>query len=575
MKNLKPKVVERGSTTVDTTVSKEDKDKLEEIKSSTIDDNYMLWILETYYGYVASNYEFKWEWEYVMINGYRIKYVDLINKPTIWGGGYDEHPYTILKEVVDAIDLALEGSGAVLPKFRWRPHQIGEGYRIKYLLDTYGWAYLQHLPRTGKTGTALYAMHLMEVPLHILICTTKNGVKGNTRLQKKGEVAGWMGFIQMIQQQGFCLNCTIDMVTPYQMHKLLDKGVEYDYVFVDEAHKIFSDPKPKPSEYWVRAKTVIGNSKVIFISATPHAQSINQVYWQLALCRYTPFMKQSMDWRRYFAVYGRRKQVMVGGTAIEVYTEGRIDEVKAVIEHGFSTLSQEDVGFKEALLPVDVPCFVNITGSTRAMMEKYYREEVLNVGGVMVHTMNARDVVIRLHQMEGGSLKYVDVFSITDPDTGIRMRGVKPKQYSWQLPSDSWITIDGKRENVPDKVKYIWDTWGDVENLVIFYHYVAEGKILKKYFKKAKVLQGITNAEAIDLYMYDTCVVYSMNWSVSTYIQRRDRQVHLTKRKKPINIYYLLGRCVVGGANLSVSADVYEAVVQRGEDLTMKYYKKG
>jgi len=572
MQGMKPSMVVRDTTKEN--VSSEDKDKLEEIISSKIDDNYMLWVLETYYSYVVPTYIFTWEYNAVVINGLTISYKDLIGMESIWGGGYSEHPYAIMKRVVDALDNALEGSGVVLPKFKWRPHQIGEGYRVKALLDEHGWAYLQHLPRTGKTGTALYAMHLMGVPMDLLICTTKNGVKGNKTLGKKGVLEGWMGFIQACQEGGFCTQLRIDMVTPHQMHKLMGNDKVYDYVFIDEAHKIFSDPKPKPSEFWVRAKSVIGNSKVVFISATPHAQSINQVYWQLALCKYTPFMLKSMDWRRYFALFGRRKQVMVGGTAIEVYTEGKVDEVKTEINFGFSVLSQLDVGFKEELLPVDIPCYVNITGSTKELMIRYFKDEILNLNDVMIHTMNAGDIPLRLHQMEGGTLKYVDTFSITDPDTGIRMRGVKPDTYVWQLSSESFVDIGGNRENVPDKVKYIMDNWGDSSDTVIFYHYVAEGKMLKKYFKNAKVLQGITNAEAIDLYMYERCIVYSMNWSVSTYLQRRDRQVHLTKRDTPIEIYYLLGRVVSNeGKSLSIGGDVYHSVVEKGEDLTMKYYK--
>ena len=580
MIDIQPTLVKKDTTT-NTEVDK----ALSEIESVVITDEYLLWVLNYYYYTVAPELTLEWEWDTVVIGGIPCKYADLDDRyTTIWGGIEGVHPYTIAKHLVDAIDKLLESSGWVLPKFRWRPHQIGEGYRIYTLLAEHGWGYLQHLPRTGKTGTALFALDwLSKVEgrvVNILISTTKNGVKGNTKLiskvNGKKPLEGWMGFIKSMQDSGYGLSLAITMTTPHQTHKLMRKAIEWDCVVVDEAHKIYSSPSPKPSELWTHLHQTIRSAKCIFVSATPHAQSINQLYWQLALCIHTPFMVDGLDWKRYFALYGTRKQVIIGGgRAIEVYTEGKATEVKNRVSFGFSTLSQLDVGFVEELLPIDVPVRITLTGKTALLMQEYAKSEHVEINGTMVHTMNSGDVPLRLHQLEGGTLKYVDTFSCTDMDTGIRIRGMKPTTHNWLITSEA--TIDHPEKGtivVSDKVKYIWDKWGDREDIVIFYHYVNEGKMLRQIFKKAKILQGTTNAEAIDLWMYEACIVYTMNWSVSTYVQRRDRQVHLTKRTTPISIYYLIGETIgEKGKPISIGNDIYESVVERGEDLTMKYYR--
>ena len=178
------------------------------------------------------------------------------------------------------------------------------------------------------------------------------------------------------------------------------------------------------------------------------------------------------------------------------------------------------------------------------------------VDGVLVQPLNDRHIEIMCHQIEGGTLKFKDEFSTLDPDSGLKMRGVKAEEYNWEVGG-----------GIPSKVAWIMEEFGDNANTVIMYHYTNEGKMLRRYFRNATILQGKTNSEAIDLYMFEHMVIYSTDWSVATYIQRRDRQVHMTKRDTPIIIHY---PCAKG----LISSDVYDSVVEKGEDLTFKYYNK-
>ena len=459
------------------------------------------------------------------------------------------HPYAKMHRLCNAMDKALIEGGAVLPTFRWRPHQIGEGERLWDMIDREGWGMLRHMPRTGKTGTLLYALEHSSEPMKVLIVTTKNAVKGI-----KGAEGGWVGFVKLAQESGWCMKHSYAVSTPHRVGKHTSGA--YDLVVMDESHKIYSDPKPVPSAMWGMTRMVIADAKVVFVTATPHAQSINQLYWQLSLCKYNPFLVSGIGgWGEYFSKFGKPYTIIIGnGVAIPQYDKGDIDGIYALCGRGILSLSQEEVGFSEELLPVDVPHYIEITGTTRLLMDKYKLEEVVALNDVMVHTMNSRDVEIRLHQMEGGTLKYVDVFSIVDESTGLRRRGVKPVEHNWILPT-------------LDKVKYIKDTWGDTSDMVIMYNYVNEGKLLRREFKNAKVYQGKTHSEGIDLWQYKHLIIYAMDWSVATYVQRRDRQVSLGNRKEGIEVHYLLTK---GG----VSEDIYKSVVERGESLTYGFYGK-
>ena len=560
MKGFKPstKVVKGSVSTAKAKSSAKAKKDMEqelaeevEPVQTLVDGQYALWVLEEDYRYCGVRVT--WSWDRAIIGDVSV-YIGTWSRD-LWEVKPTIGRYAVLHAVVGEIDSALIDAGVKLPSFRWRVHQIGEGYRLWERMERLGWALVMHMPRTGKTGTVLYALELYTT-MKVLIVTTKNGVRGIGSAKSKAE--GWLGFIETAQESGWLRKHNYTLTTPHRVAKILDSAGSWDMVVVDEAHKIYSDPKPtdRISRLWEVLRYVVANAKVMFVTATPHAQSINQLYWMLGLSSYSPFYALGMmTFEDYFSAYGIPKSVAVGnGVGVPVWTKGKVKEVYEVVRDGVLSLSQEEVGFNSELLPVDIPCYVELGAGTTAMISEYVSKEVIKVGGTMVHTMNASDVPMRIHQMEGGTLKYVDVFSITDKETGYRRRDVKPKVYNWFVGS-------------MEKVAYIKERWGDSSDVVIMYHYVNEGKLLRREFKNAKVLQGKTHSEAIDLYMYDTMVIYSMDYSVATYVQRRDRQVHLTKRVKPIEVYYLLCKGMV-------SAEIYKSVVEKGEDLTYSKYGK-
>ena len=260
------------------------------LPSNDIDVEYAKSVISWYYNYCGLDVQFGEGYIRVgdMVVDIRgIESLGLWADKPILVGDTTMHRYAILHQLVELVDSELESAGYKLPKFRWRPHQIGEGWRLWSIVSQLGWCMVMHLPRTGKTGTVLYGLESSDKALRVCIITTKNAKSG---LDGRG---GWTGFIDSARGSGWLRRHEYVVTTPHQLHKL-EAGV-WDVVVVDESHKIYSEPKPRPSALWARAKRLIGNARVIFVTATPHAQSINQLYWQLGLCNWSPFFSEVLD----------------------------------------------------------------------------------------------------------------------------------------------------------------------------------------------------------------------------------------------------------------------------------------
>ncbi len=90
-----------------------------------------------------------------------------------------------------------------------------------------------------------------------------------------------------------------------------------------------------------------------------------------------------------------------------------------------------------------------------------------------------------------------------------------------------------------EKIDFILRTFGDTEDLVIMYNYIAEQTKLEEVFKKARILQATSFAEGVDLHRHKHLVIYSQDFSTARHTQRRARQANM-KRDTPITVHYLL-----------------------------------
>lgn len=199
------------------------------------------------------------------------------------------------------------------------------------------------------------------------------------------------------------------------------------------------------------------------------------------------------------------------------------------VKHLFISYTRTELGFKHE--PKDIIHYVELDESTKQLYRTLEKDKFIVIDDKEFLADTPMGLLLKLHQIEGGTLKN--------------------EQEYIQLPNR-------------EKIDYILKTWGDSEDLVIFYHYKEEEHKLKSVFKKAQVLQANKYAEGVDLSMYEHLVVYSMDFKTAQYTQRRARQANM-KRETPINVNFLL-------IKRGLSEQVYNTVAINKTNFVDKYF---
>jgi len=117
-----------------------------------------------------------------------------------------------------------------------------------------------------------------------------------------------------------------------------------------------------------------------------------------------------------------------------------------------------------------------------------------------------------------------------------------------------------------EKIDAILRDFGDREDTVIMYHYKAEERKLRGYFKRSRLLQATSYAEGVDLSAYRHLIIYSQDFSTARHSQRRARQAN-KKRDTAIKVHFYL---VKGG----ISEQVYKVVSLNKENFIDKMFVK-
>lgn len=387
-------------------------------------------------------------------------------------------------------------------------HQIeisDKGYEV---LKANGLVYLALEERCGKTGIALRISELSKAE-RILIITKKKALPGIEEHIK-----------------GLPITKTYHAINYESLHKLT--RTDFDLIIIDEAHANLS-AYPKVGKIWKAVYKLTKDKPIIYLSATPSAQTYGQLYHQLKLSSWTPFKKYKnfYEWHR---VYGIEEFVYgAGGRQIKQYhnvLEKAFDDCK----HLFISYTRQELGFEHE--PNDVLHFVKLNDESRKLYNDLNKDQVLNDLDYIADT--PMKLMVGLHQIEGGTLKCEDS--------------------SINLPNC-------------EKIQYIKEKFGDIGEVVIFYHYKQEELKLKASFKHARILQATSFAEGVDLSMYRTLIVYSMDFSTARYTQRRARQCNM-KRGEAIDVHYIL-------VEDAISHQVYETVAINKKNFVNSYFNRG
>ena len=176
--------------------------------------------------------------------------------------------------------------------------------------------------RTGKTLTALECARLYSAK-NVLFLTKKKAIASIENDYKNGE---------------FSYGLT---VTNYeQLHRVNNI---YDLIICDECHVLAA--YPKPSLRTKRLRNISFNKPIIFLSGTPHAESMSQLYHQFWISKRSP-------WNRYYNFYKwahdyvNVQKKRINGFDINDYSQTIQEKVTKDFLPYLITYSQEQAGFK-------------------------------------------------------------------------------------------------------------------------------------------------------------------------------------------------------------------------------------
>lgn len=389
-------------------------------------------------------------------------------------------------------------------------HQQDISTKAYEILKNYSIVYLAMQERTGKTLTA------------ILTCEKSPYINNALVITKKAALKGWD---ETLASYKSAINFTC--INYESCHKITGN---FDIVILDEAHAMISG-YPKVSETWKRVHKHTINKPLIYMSATPSAQGSVLLFNQFRLSSWSPF-NQYRDFYVWFKEYGIPKVKHIGARQVKDYSECKEEKVWSKVKHLFISYTRTELGFKHE--PRDVLHFVELDNSTKELYRTLEKDKYLIVQDKEFLADTPMGLLLKLHQIEGGTLKN----------------------------EEEYIQLANR-----EKIDYILKTWGDCESLVIFYHYKEEENKLKSVFQKAQILQANKYAEGVDLSMYETLVVYSMDFKTAQYTQRRARQANI-KRETPIDVHFLL-------VKRGLSEQVYHTVALNKTNFVDKYFEKG
>lgn len=379
-----------------------------------------------------------------------------------------------------------------------------EAYEV---LGKAGLVYLAMEERTGKTLTSILVAEMSKAK-KILIIT------------KKKALEGWEDTLDK-----FNTTKNYTYINYESLHKLNDTN--FDLAIIDEAHANLS-AYPKIGKTWKTVYKFVKDIPIIYLSATPSAQTYSQLFHQLKLCKYSPWAHYP-SFYIWFKEYGIENIIWLGGRQVKQYNECKVRAYEDV-KHLFISYTRKELGFEHE--PNDIIHFVKLGEESRGLYNELNKSSIIKSLDYVADT--PMKLLMGLHQIEGSTLK-------TEETESINLKGL-------------------------EKIDYIKKEFGDVSSLVIFYHYKQEEKLLQANFKQARILQATSFAEGVDLSMYKTLVVYSMDFSTARYTQRRARQCNM-KRGEAIDVHFLL---VEGG----ISEQVYNTVAINKSNFVNKYFDK-
>lgn len=370
----------------------------------------------------------------------------------------------------------------------YKPHQEAASDAALKILEHQGLVAIFGLPRTGKTRAAIRTAE-------------QYGARKVLVLTRKAAIPGWRKELDAVQPAGDYL------VTNYEQVSKLEGG--HDLLILDESHNLGCRGRATNRVKDIRA--LCYNLPLICLTGTPTIETPLGIYHQWCVSKYSPFRRMK-NFYAFFREYGIPSPVWVNGRMIEQYKKA-LPSLEPVIEKYAVRISQEEAGIEHQAQ--DFLHTVPLANSTRVALDLMATE---GCNGRMVFDTDM-GVRTALHQFEAGAVLYEEELVML-PNTEV--------------------------------VDYLWETFGDQDDIAYMTHFRSTRKKLSQRFKKAQLLSSIANAEGVDLSHMRHFVIVNTGYSGSKFAQLRERITNMN-RTTPAIVHHII---TDGG----VSADVYQAV---------------
>jgi hypothetical protein len=400
-----------------------------------------------------------------------------------------------------------------------RQYQVDIANQAVGILNINKIVYISAQVRTGKSLMALETAKLY-------------GAKRVLFLTKKKAISS---IVDDYNDFGYTFH--LEVVNDESMHKI--EG-NFDLIIHDEHHRFGAFPKPGTGTKLF--KKMFGAKPMIFLSGTMSPESYSQIYHQFWVSNYSPF-KQYANFYKWAADYVNIKLKNLGYAKVNDYSDAKYDKIYPIIKPYIITFTQEQSGFTTQVIEHIIP--VEMQPVTYNVINRLKRDLVVtSADGRTILADTSVKLQQKIHQLGSGTIKFED---------------------------GTAKIIDYSKANV------IKERFSDYK-IGIFYKYKEELTMLKEVFgdkltteleefnqtDKWIAYQYLSGREGINLSKADYLVMFSIDFSATTYFQARDRMT--TKDRLKNEIFWLL-------STKTLDSKIYKAVMNK-KSYTNTLFKK-
>lgn len=376
-----------------------------------------------------------------------------------------------------------------------RDYQIDIANQAVVILKSKGIVYISAEVRTGKSLMALETAKLFGAE-RVLFLTKKKAISSIEDDYK-----------------AFKYTFNLTVINDESMHKI--EG-DFDLIIHDEHHRFGAFPKPGVNTKLF--KKLYSDKPMIFLSGTMSPESYSQIYHQFWVSKFSPF-RQYINFYKWANDFVNIKLRNLGYAQVKDYSSADYDKIFPIIKDYIITFTQEQSGFTTQVIEHIIP--VEMQPITYNVMSRLKRDLVVTAqDGRVILADTGVKLQQKLHQLGSGTIKFEDGTS-------------KIIDYS--------------------KANAIKERFSDYK-IGIFYKYKEEFNMLKEVFgdkitaeldefnqtDKWIAYQYLSGREGINLSKADYLVMFSIDFSATTYFQARDRMT--TKDREKNEIFWLFGK---------------------------------